>query len=442
MERKKKKGLSLLNLVAIAAGQVIGAGVVTYVGPAIAVTGISAWLAYGVSVFMGFLSIIPFIFLSSALVLQGGEYSIIERMLGAKFAGFYIVAYIAQCLGISVMGLSLGTYLNYIFPAIDKRIIALLALTFFLLMNLRGVSVMAKLQTVLTAVLVGSLLVFTAYGLTYVGPQATDFTSADFITDGFKGFASAVALYAFSTYGQYMVVNFGKDAANPKRDIPLAIIIASGIILVVYVGIALVQTGILPISETAGKPLTVVAEAILPAPLMVLFIIGGPLMALATTISSFYSARSNPLLRATRDGWFPEFFGKVNGNKVPYILMGMIWMIGVVPILLNMSINKITNNVVLVAYLLRMVIAIATLRLPTLYKKQWEESFIHLPDPVFYVVTMVAIIAQFYMVYLSAKSMSPFMILCCVGFVAFCVVYAYFRYKSGLIHIESVKDFQ
>lgn len=67
----------------------------------------------------------------------------------------------------------------------------------------------------------------------------------------------------------------------------------------------------------------------------------------------------------------------------------------------------------------KMVIAIATLRLPTLYKKQREESFIHLPDPVFYAVTMVAIIAQFYMVYLSAKSMSPFMILCCVGSVVF-----------------------
>jgi APA family basic amino acid/polyamine antiporter len=42
--------------------------------------------------------------------------------------------------------------------------------------------------------------------------------------------------------------------ANPKRDIALAIIIESGIILVIYVGIALVQTGILPISETAGCP--------------------------------------------------------------------------------------------------------------------------------------------------------------------------------------------
>ncbi len=413
-----EKGLNLVNLVAIAAGQVIGAGVVTYVGPAIAATGISAWLAYAAAVIAGFFSIIPFIFLSSALVLQGGEYSIIDRMLGAKFAGFYIVAYIAQCLGISVMGLSLGTYLNYIVP-VDKRIIALIGLTIFLCMNLLGVSVMAKLQTVLTSILIGALLIFTVFGLTKIGPQTFDFSSPDFFTDGFKGFSSAVALYAFSTYGQYMVVNFGKDAENPKKDIPLAIIISSVIILIVYVGIALVQSGILPVSETAGKPLTVVAQSILPAPLMMLFIIGGPLMALATTINSFYSARSNPLLRATKDGWFPEFFGRSNKNNAPYILMGMIWLIGVIPILLNMSINKITNNVVLVAYLLRMIIGLATLRLPTLYRKQWEESFLHMPDPLFYCITLFAILAQFYMVYLSARSMSVFQVGCCVVFVLF-----------------------
>lgn len=442
MEKKNKKGLSLLNLVAISSGQVIGAGVVTLVGPAIGATGISAWLAYGVSVVMGFLSIIPFVFLSSALILQGGEYSIIERMLGEKFAGFYIVAYIAQCLGISLMGLSLGTYLNYIFPMIDKQLIAIVALTFFLGMNLLGVNAMAKVQTALTAILIGCLLAFTAVGLTKLGPDAFNFSSPEFFTDGFKGFASAVALYAFSTYGQYMVVNFGKDAARPKRDIPLAIIISSGVILVVYVGIALVNSGILPIAETANKPLTVVAEQILPRAFLPVFIIGGPLMALATTINSFYSARSNPLLKATRDGWFPEFFGKVNKNKVPYVLMGLIWLFGVGPILLNMSISQITNNVVLVAYLLRMIIAVATLRLPTLYKEQWEKSFIHLPNPVFYGITGIAILAQFYMVYLSARSLSPFMAACNIGFVALCALYAAVRHKAGKIHICSVAELQ
>ena len=108
---------------------------------------------------------------------------------------------------------------------------------------------------------------------------------------------------------------------------------------------------------------------------------------------------------------------------------------------LNMSINKITNNVVLVAYLLRMIIGLATLRLPTLYRKQWEESFLHMPDPLFYCITLFAILAQFYMVYLSARSMSVFQVGCCVVFVLFCVVYAYVRFRSGKVAIKSVKDF-
>ncbi|WP_440895667.1 hypothetical protein ACS127_14095 [Amphibacillus sp. Q70] len=80
----KPKKLSLVSLVAIAAGQVIGAGVVTLIGPAIGVTGMSAWLAYGAAVIVGLMSVLPFIFLSSAVVLEGGEYSIVIEMLGKK----------------------------------------------------------------------------------------------------------------------------------------------------------------------------------------------------------------------------------------------------------------------------------------------------------------------------------------------------------------------
>lgn len=158
-------------------------------------------------------------------------------------------------------------------------------------------------------------------------------------------------------------------------------------------------------------------------------------MALATTVNSFYSAHSNPLLRATNDGWFPEFFGKVNKKNVPFVLMGMIWIIGVVPILLNMSINEITNNVVLVAYLLRMLIVVATLRLPKLYKEQWENSFIHLPDLLFYGITAFAILAQFYMVYLSAKSLTSFMAATNIGFVILCALYAVLWFKAGKVYI-------
>lgn len=41
--------LKLTDLVAISSGQVIGAGVITLIGTAIGVAGMSAWLAYGAS---------------------------------------------------------------------------------------------------------------------------------------------------------------------------------------------------------------------------------------------------------------------------------------------------------------------------------------------------------------------------------------------------------
>ena len=85
------KKLGLVDLVAISCGQVIGAGVVTLIGTAIVATGTSAWLAYGAAVVVGFISIIPFIFISSTTMLQGGEYSIVADMLNEKMAGFYAI---------------------------------------------------------------------------------------------------------------------------------------------------------------------------------------------------------------------------------------------------------------------------------------------------------------------------------------------------------------
>ena len=53
MEDNSKK-LSLSALIAIAVGQVVGAGIVTTTGLAIGQTGRSVWLSYAIAVVMGF----------------------------------------------------------------------------------------------------------------------------------------------------------------------------------------------------------------------------------------------------------------------------------------------------------------------------------------------------------------------------------------------------
>lgn len=55
----KPGSLGKPELYALAIGQVIGAGVITLIVPAIKMTGYSAWLAYFAAIIMGFVMILP-----------------------------------------------------------------------------------------------------------------------------------------------------------------------------------------------------------------------------------------------------------------------------------------------------------------------------------------------------------------------------------------------
>ena len=127
----KRGTLGKSELLALGVGQVIGAGVITLVGQAVGVTGRSAWLAYGIAVIIGFIMVIPYVFLSSTIIVKGGAYSVIKAMSGERLAGMYVVSYITQCLSLSLMGTSLGIYLNSLWPVLNPKLCAVFFLIFF-----------------------------------------------------------------------------------------------------------------------------------------------------------------------------------------------------------------------------------------------------------------------------------------------------------------------
>ena len=55
------------DLFAIAVGMVIGSGMVTLIGPAMAMTGYSVWLAYLTAIVMGFFMVFPYIILGGTI---------------------------------------------------------------------------------------------------------------------------------------------------------------------------------------------------------------------------------------------------------------------------------------------------------------------------------------------------------------------------------------
>ena len=152
------------ELYALAIGQVIGAGVITLVVPAIKMTGYSAWLAYFVAILMGFFMILPTVFVSSTVRLGGGNYSMLAGLAGPNIAGIYAFMYLTQCLSLSLFGSSAAAYLGDIIPVLSSPIarivIGAALLTFFYVVNLMGIDIMASAQKLMTWLLIAALLLF------------------------------------------------------------------------------------------------------------------------------------------------------------------------------------------------------------------------------------------------------------------------------------------
>ncbi len=432
----KAKQLGLPALTAIMAGTVIGPGVVSLVGPSIATAGSGAWIAYIAAVIVGFLLIVPYALLCNAVRINGGNYTFISNNLGDFWGGVYGLAYTLNGFSIGMFGLSFGMYLGALFPSWDQTVLAICFITFFFIINLFGVNLMSKFQNVLFVILLCGMMCYIVFGLFHLRPEALDITAPGYMKDGWAGFGAAVLMLIFSTTGHFFAIAFSKEAKDPKRDMPLAMVLTSLIILILFPLLSFVTSGTMPLEAVAGKPLTVAAQQILPTPLYYAFVIGGPLMALCTTLNSIYTSLSRPLAQATRDGWFPEKWGATNKAGTPYIFMGFVYLMGFVPILIGMDISAITGNLVLITSITDLLVFFAVMRFPEKMPGAWENRHFKVPRPVFLGLIWLAIAIRIVCIIGSFNTLTPTIFLfTIVAMAAFCV-YCYFRKKHHPIRIE------
>lgn len=433
---KKERVLDFRALLSIAIGSVIGSGVVTVIGVAIGQTGRSAWLAYAGAVLLGFILIAPFIMVSSMLRLRGGDYTIIASVLGPKMTGIYVMNFIFTNLATSLTATAMGIYAKSILPSLNARLVSIIALTFFFGINLMGVRVMSSLQKLMSVILIAALVTFCLMGVTKLMPGTFEITATGYFANGNTGFLNAAVMLVISTTLHQTLIGFGGDAVNARRDIPKAMIATSIIILVIYTSLGLVAANVLPVETVANQPLTFVAEEILPAPLFIFFMIGGPVGAICTTLNSTFTAASKPLLQGARDGWFPEIFCRTNRYGAPVGFMLCLYVVALVPILLGFDISTITNNAGFIYYIIKLVSLIAILRIPKIYPKQFRNSWLRIPGWAFYAVMTLALAAQLLMIYVSGRNLTWIHIAVSLLMIGAACAVALARLRSGKVHIK------
>ena len=137
MEKKQSKGkLTFAELWMLGVGQVIGAGVITTIGPAIGLTGYSVWLAYLAAILLGLLINLPIIIFSSVTKFSGGDYSVITNLGGEKAGGMFIISFFLQMLTMSLYATALGIYVKSLIPSANTVVVAIIGVALFYGINL------------------------------------------------------------------------------------------------------------------------------------------------------------------------------------------------------------------------------------------------------------------------------------------------------------------
>lgn len=372
-EAKLKRTLGFWDLMGIAVGQIIGAGIMSYTGLGLGMTGTGVVLAYALSPILTLICIFPVAIMGAAVPATGGQYRYVSRLLGKDLGTFYLILYTFMNCLFATLALSFASYVASLITGANQQLIAIGVLTFFYVMNLIGTKTAAVLNKVISFCLIGGLLLFVACGFSKVDLGYV-FASENLFTNGTLGFVATLALLSDATAGAQFIVELGGETKNAGRTLPKVMVASTLSVGVLYVLISLVAAGVLPIEQVADQPLSMVASHVMPTSLYYLFVIGAALGATASTINSQLSWVTKPMLVACEDGLLPKFMSSVSKNGVPYKWLTFFFLVGVIPLATGFDLATISKFAIANSLLSKVCVCLALTQLAVKYPKQLAAS--------------------------------------------------------------------
>lgn len=322
--------------------------------------------------------------LSGIFVIDGGDYSMKGMLLPPILTGYGGWTNVIWAFGFTGYALALTSYLSSLWPVLAEhnRLSSAILLTLFFLLTIRGNRIVTLFQNVATALLIAALVLFVIVGVPNV--NTANFFSATydgvFFHGGFAGIISAIAIMGWACQGTTMgpvgVVPITKD---PKRTIPLGIIVTCVVVSIVYGLMSYVAAGVLPYDQIAGQNLSVTANAIMSQGLFAYFVIGGGVCVIISSFLAVLAMIREPLSHMADDGWFPAVFRKKSQDGYPYVCFLLVYIVALVPILTDMSVDNAITMLMIPTMLINAYLNVACIIIPKKYPEQFAKRAIRFP---------------------------------------------------------------
>ncbi len=321
----------------VALKQVIGGGVVVLTGTAVSLTGAGAALAYAIACAAVLLVSLPYAVLGAARPVSGSLYRWPAHFIhpAAGFLGFWMV--LGTHVGLAAYAVTFGATLHALLPAVPVRAAGLAALAFVLALNLLGTEISGRANIAIVAVVGISIAALAIAGAPVVDPRRL----ADLVPHGWGELFAVAALLTFPISGATLVSELAGEMKRPARDVPVAILGATALAAVLYIGVALVAAGVpgLP----AAPALDLVARRVFGRDGAILFGIGAGLVSMLGIMNTHMLWGSRSILMVCRDGWLPQRLARANRRGAPVFPLCLLGAIGVVPTLAGLDVGEVVR---------------------------------------------------------------------------------------------------
>lgn len=238
-DRPLARRLGLGDAVAIGLGAMIGAGVFSAFAPAAAAAGSGLLIGLGIAAVVAFCNATASAQLAAVYPTSGGTYIYGRERIG-PWAGFaagwaFVIGKTASC---AAMALTFATYA--VGDSAWARVLGAVAVLALGALNCRGVTRTA----LLTRLLAGATLTVLAILVIGIasGPNSDPARIGGWSAlgeGGVYGVLQSAGLLFFAFAGYARIATMGEEVREPRRTIPRAIQLALGIVIVVYLCVAL-----------------------------------------------------------------------------------------------------------------------------------------------------------------------------------------------------------
>ncbi|MCA9944257.1 MAG: amino acid permease [Anaerolineales bacterium] len=330
------KKVGYWEVVAIGIGGMVGGGIFAVLGLAVQLAAGGTPVAFAMAGTVALLTTYSYAKLSVAFPSQGGTVSYLDRAFGSDLlaGSLNILLWLSYMVMLSLYAYAFGSYgttfLSAAWQPVGKHLLISLSIVGIAGLNLMSAKVIGRAESWIVALKLIILLLFVGVGIWHIQPgklAPSTWTGPLQLVAG--GFIIFLAYEGFE-----LIANTAQDTRNPRQTLPRAYYTAVLFVIALYILVAVVTVGNLPVDQIVNARDYALAAAAKPF----LGQAGFTLIAVAALLSTASA------INATLYGAARLSFIIAKDGELPTLLERKVWNEPVIGLLITTAVTLLIAN--------------------------------------------------------------------------------------------------